>query len=1130
MSGYDDGIFDYKLLHPAMALIRIPADPNGNPTAPTMQDEFGTGFFVKKEGVLVTAAHNLTEDGEPAGKPLPWVWVCLYNGSDQDWTDALRVDVDPRLIDARLDAAILKVRAQKVATLPVVSDWGRGDEAVVLGFQPNTGRKSGFDLRPMLCQIPMNWPVAPLDLEEHDEPALRIAPLLLEWGQQPLGKGMSGGPVLTRGEPTLSRRSMGGGPVLSGGSRGSSVIALEKGIDYAEGQLRSPEVKSTALRWFQGEMRRLLPPPTRRRRPAPSVIPASGFLAPWFRWREERRALRRYLDRLILEHRHFTFLGRAKPLDLEQIYISLKIGEYVPPRERPDERAARMAVGHVESRSGTVDLTEALMLDPPRLVILGEPGSGKTTLLKHLALRLAARDPALGEFARKHVPNFRARWADRWHRRVESSAFGLALSLRPYGTRPILRALRWLCDRWTKYPLPFFLTLNDQANGTEALEERLSRPLVDAGFPAARSFLHRQRLAGKCVFLLDALDEVVDSQLRADTADWIGSAGVQERNPVLVTCRNAAFEADRPERQFPGFRRLEVQEITDREVERFIENWFGDRTPGDQRQHVERLLTAMGRNPRMRLLAANPLLLSLMALCFERDWSLPERRVELYEKCTHMLLGEWDESKGPGLSAGFDRATKLAALQCAGVRAHERGLQQFSRDFLELAIRPALSGRSEVERDRFLEELMLRSNLIRRKSRTSYDFAHLTFQEYFAARDFADRGDEDALLAHLDDPWWREVILLFSGLQKDAAALLERLRRHDLLLAAAALADARAAASPEFTQVAGGIIEALKSLMRTDDLRRQHAADALAALPREEIRAYLVEQSQGEQRPDVVLAAVLALYRTVDRITLSRLWPTHGPILRVLHGALDRQGDERSERILAVLGRLGFEWVFVPAGDFVMGEGNRSRIVHLGDYWIGKYPVTNAQFARFVEETQYAAGDGWRKAFMPGKERHPVVCMSWHDATAFCEWAGVDLPSEEQWEKAARGSDGRTYPWGNQWEADRCSAESKGTTPVDQFRAGASPFGCYDMVGNVWEWCADEVEWPYALRVLRGGSWDHFAGDVHAASHSVLDAYHRYADFGFRCAGFRRSGSVSEHHAPGVIARNSFPRPAGSQR
>ena len=232
---------------------------------------------------------------------------------------------------------------------------------------------------------------------------------------------------------------------------------------------------------------------------------------------------------------------------------------------------------------------------------------------------------------------------------------------------------------------------------------------------------------------------------------------------------------------------MEVQEFTDREMELFVQNWFADRPSGEQQERVGGLLGALGRSHRMRLLAANPLLLSLIALVYERNWELPERRVELYDKCADVLLEEWDNARGLETQARFDRATKRTALQCLAARFHREGVRQFTQEDLRKALDVALPRPSAARHDEFLQELMQRSGLIRQKSKTTYDFAHLTFQEYFAAKDFDARGDSDGLLAHLGDPWWREVILLFVGLQRDATDLLERLRGHDLLVAGVTL-------------------------------------------------------------------------------------------------------------------------------------------------------------------------------------------------------------------------------------------------------------------------------------------------------------------------------------------------------
>jgi formylglycine-generating enzyme required for sulfatase activity/nucleoside phosphorylase len=216
----------------------------------------------------------------------------------------------------------------------------------------------------------------------------------------------------------------------------------------------------------------------------------------------------------------------------------------------------------------------------------------------------------------------------------------------------------------------------------------------------------------------------------------------------------------------------------------------------------------------------------------------------------------------------------------------------------------------------------------------------------------------------------------------------------------------------------------------------------------------------------------------------------------------------------------GREYVFIPAGPFVMGSSD-DRIkeitrfeqrdmfnlevprhkVELNGYFISRYPVTNAEYKAFVQATRHAVPfrddifskpynwDANTCTFPEGRENHPVVLVSWFDAQAYCAWIGGRLPSEAEWEKAARGNDGYEWPWGNTWQEDRCNAMELGlgeTTPVDSFSPrGDSLYGVGDMAGNVWEWCSSLCDpYPYRAddgreslkllgrRVIRGGSWD----------------------------------------------------------
>jgi formylglycine-generating enzyme required for sulfatase activity len=219
--------------------------------------------------------------------------------------------------------------------------------------------------------------------------------------------------------------------------------------------------------------------------------------------------------------------------------------------------------------------------------------------------------------------------------------------------------------------------------------------------------------------------------------------------------------------------------------------------------------------------------------------------------------------------------------------------------------------------------------------------------------------------------------------------------------------------------------------------------------------------------------------------------------------------------------------VEIPAGPFVMGEDKGDREdkpaheVDLPAYEIDKFEVTNADYAAFVEATGYES-DGekigkkyWLDSFQEGKESHPVVRVTWNDAVAYCEWAGKRLPTEAEWEKAARGTEALRFPWGNDWDPGKANVKETGlrsTAVVGSFGSGASPFGVEDMVGNVWEWTGDWYQaYPGSsasdryfgeqCRVTRGGGW--FDDEPQATTFNrncgVPDKTLN-DDLGFRCA------------------------------
>lgn len=810
---------------------------------------------------------------------------------------------------------------------------------------------------------------------------------------------------------------------------------------------------------------------------------------------DRNTALGQYLQHLISRNRYLQLQGiraggKLVNVELDRIYIRLRTTQqrWVSVEERwlreernlaPGERSRLVGLPEVVTETVTVTVETALAQNL-RLVVLGDPGSGKTTLLRYLALSYA-RD-----------------WAENG-RRIQNS-----LDSAEPRRLPILLPLRQIGRFLQSKP-------DDGTEGCTRLLEFLLGALKNERIALPDDFFDAWLANGEAVILLDGLDEVADPELRRRVARLVEDftrAYAQCR--FVVTSRIAGYIG--AARLGESYTATTVQDFTRDDIAQFLAHWHqmiavgqmgeGDSVLGYAAEQTRQLLDAIDHNPRIRDLAINPLLLTVIALVHRDRVKLPDRRAELYAEAVDVLLGKWDEARGVQETAilpdgrPFDTGDKRLLLQDVALALHEQKRKDIAvadlRAMLRAHFADWLGDRRTAEQavNRFLAVIEERAGLLLARDEGLYSFSHLTFQEYLAALGIAARNDAVAYtLQRIHDPWWREVILLEAGYLSTQSkektsglvrAIADRAQEpepyHNLVLAAECLRDVGG------SRVQGDLAQDIPRRLR------QHLETPPPFLARWFKK--LGAKSWIEQRAKAMDALVRAG---------SGFWtPPYGEP----------------------------EWVEIPAGEFWMGSGSGLHQVRLNTYRIARVPITNAQYYLFVQATGYPAPEHWREDRPPkGFESHPVVYVTWQDAMAYCRWLSertgklITLPSEAEWEKAARGDkDQREYPWGDTFEATRCNSSELGlgdTTPVGIFPEGASPFGCLDMAGNVWEWTRSLYEdYPYppegserqaregpaatGRRVLRGGAFRGDARSARCAYRVGLGPDSRYVGYGFR--------------------------------
>jgi formylglycine-generating enzyme required for sulfatase activity len=749
-----------------------------------------------------------------------------------------------------------------------------------------------------------------------------------------------------------------------------------------------------------------------------------------------------------------------------------------------------------------------------QLALLGDPGSGKTSVVHILALAMAGE--LLGS--------------------PDDSLNTLTAPIRRRADEETPEPQRW--DHGALLPVRIVLrelaTELPQADDTidaDTLLGYVGRQLQAAGLNEFLPHLKQELLERGGLILLDGLDEVPDAQDRRARIKRAVETFAQtfQHCRYLATSRTYAYQQQ--DWKLRGFAETQLLPFQPWQIKAFVAAWYAQMsalqrlTAADAEDRAARLTAAALNNPRIRELAERPLLLTLIAkLQTEKGGNLPEQPEELYARAVDLLLDEWESTKPrrtaegntepePSLAeylrVGRDRIRRVLdqlAFEAHRDQAEATGTAHIPGERLVAALLAAAQDPDAKPR-RLADYLSHRAGLLNEHGNGIFQFPHRTFQEYLAACHLTDDHfpDQLASLARHDPQRWREVVRL-------AAAKAGRGSAASVWLLAETLCPEAVNGDPQDTGL------------------RLTATDAWGALLAGQILAETADLGRIARRDESKL----------DRIRNWQLAILRRPALTAVERAragrsLNTLVDPRPE----VMTLDGMQFCYVSAGPFWMGDNMDKNAepkhqVALPAFWIGRYPVTTAQWRQYATESGHVLKQA---EHLSSHSNTPAVGMDWHTALTFCDWLGrrwaahvpagwrVCLPSEAEWEKAARGgfqmpalpclaniantaiasvpqiagnpAPERAYPWGLDWNPNYANAGMNigGTNAVGAYPAGRSPYGGEELAGNVWEWTRSlwgdrsiepDFGYPYTdtlssrealntgentLRVVRGGGW-----------------------------------------------------------
>ncbi len=730
------------------------------------------------------------------------------------------------------------------------------------------------------------------------------------------------------------------------------------------------------------------------------------------------------LDSLHGELRLAGFETKVRvPIGLDDLYVPLDAVVDRSTQRRQVFSSSQHAEGHDAEipLARAFEITQGLKMRG--VVLLGDPGSGKSTYLRQVLLKV---------------------------KREGAASIGL-----PAGTVPVFLPLRRL--RNLDAGLPAFI------------QQELTDPLLDV----PERFGERLVQRGKLLFLLDGLDEVANADDRRRVARWIEQAQRgRSENYFLVSCRFSGYTLDAQLDE--GFLELHLRPMSPQQVKSFVRKWYGiveRATHADEHQAKSRaeagaadLLATLEQpemsSARVYTMTHNPLLLTTICLVHRDRGRLPRERVVLYEEAVSVLLERWRRVT-KDLPVTFPAREARQVLQPVAWWMHQQqGRIRATAEELDEPVGEGLGAieRADVSARGFLETIRDESGLLSGWGVDEFGFMHLGFQEYLAARAVRARAFYEPellrwLATHFDDGWWQEVILLL--LAQDDPPMFRPFM-------------AEVVQQPEFPEWARSNMMGLcwneafgvskEPFVR---LLLAHGDETLAA------RQLAVVELLARRMP-AGLEGLDAALHSHSAAEVRRWWQARA-----------RQAGA-VETIVAPRG--GVELMRIPGGQLLMGspEDEEGRFrgegpqheVELAAFHLARTPVTNAQYREYLQENPGARGPKYWADRRYNQNEQPVVGVSWDEAKAYCEWAGLTLPTEAQWEYACRAGTTTRYSSGDS-EEDLARVGWYDRNSERRLHAVAekppNAFGLHDMHGNVREWCEDPWVADYDGAVHRPG-------------------------------------------------------------